>query len=126
MKNPKLLLSILLLFAMLSTPLTNETEIPVVTAIYPSADTIPANLLRMYLHFSKPMRITGNLEQIKLLDENNNEVVGAIFNNVYELWDDQQQQLTLIFDPARVKTGLVAHQQMGRALQSGKHYTLIV
>lgn len=97
---------------------------PEVTAVFPSADTLPANLLRMYIHFSKPMKTLGNLENIELLDENNQEVVGAIFNNVHELWDHDQQQLTLIFDPARVKTGLEAHQQMGRALHVGKHYTL--
>ena len=107
-----------------SRPMPEEAEVPRVTAIYPSGDTLPANLLRMYLHFSKPMKITGNLERIKLFDENNQEVIGAIFNHVFELWDDQQQQLTLIFDPSRVKTGLQANERMGRALQVGKQYAL--
>ncbi len=97
---------------------------PEVSAVFPSSDTLPENLLRMYIHFSKPMKTIGNLENIKLLNDENQEVIGAIFNHVHELWDHQQQQLTLIFDPARVKTGLVAHQQMGRALQAGRQYTL--
>ncbi len=97
---------------------------PEVTAVFPSSDTLPENLLRMYIHFSKPMKTIGNLEKIKLLNDANQEVIGAIFNNVHELWDHQQQQLTLIFDPARVKAGLRAHQEMGRALQAGRHYTL--
>ncbi|NRB46738.1 MAG: hypothetical protein HRU41_03630 [Saprospiraceae bacterium] len=99
---------------------------PRVMAVFPSADTLPANLLRMYIHFSKPMKTVGNLENIKLLDENHQEVMGAIFNNVHELWDHDQRQLTLILDPARVKTGLVAHQTMGRALQAGRYYTLSI
>ena len=93
-------------------------------AVFPSSDTLPENLLRMYIHFSKPMKTVGNLENIKLLDNKGQEVDGAIFNNVYELWDKTQKNLTIIFDPARVKTGLKANAQMGSALQVGKRYTL--
>ena len=70
------------------------------------------------------MKTIGNLEKIKLIDQEGQEVVGAIFNNVYELWDKEQKHLTIIFDPSRVKTGLHAHERMGRALQEGKHYSL--
>ncbi len=100
--------------------------LPMVTAVFPSTDTLPENLLRMYIHFSKSMKIIGNLEKIKLMDENDQEVVGAIFNNVYELWDKEQKQLTLIFDPSRVKTGLVVYKEKGRALQVGKNYQLVI
>ena len=79
----------------------------------------------MYVRFSQPMKTTGNLEKIHLTDEQGIKVE-AIFNNVYELWNQDQTQLTLIFDPARVKTGLVANEQMGRALQEEKSYTLTI
>lgn len=97
---------------------------PEVLAIYPSADTLPENLLRMYIQFSTPMKAVGNLEKIQLYDEHEKEVKGAIFNNVYELWNRDQTLLTLIFDPARVKTGLVAHENLGHALKVGKNYRL--
>lgn len=100
--------------------------LPKVMAVFPSSDTLPENLLRMYIHFSSPMKTLGNLEKIKLIDEKKQEVVGAIFNNVHELWDHEQKQLTIILDPARVKTGLKAHQEKGRALQVGKQYHLII
>lgn len=100
------------------------TEPPHVEAIFPSSDSLPENLLRMYLLFSKPMKTVGNLERIRLLDAQGKEIKGAIFNNVYELWDAEQRQLTILFDPGRVKTGLVAHQELGRALQPGKTYQL--
>ncbi|MEL7121845.1 MAG: hypothetical protein AAFO07_20525 [Bacteroidota bacterium] len=103
-----------------------KEKAPVVTAIYPSTDTLPENLLRMYIHFSQPMKTIGNLEQIKLLDDSGKEVQGAIFNNVYELWDNEQQQLTLIFDPSRVKTALKVNEELGRALQEGRHYQLVI
>ncbi|MEO1518734.1 MAG: hypothetical protein AAFV95_27215 [Bacteroidota bacterium] len=107
-------------------PSAKEIQNPAITAIYPTSDTLPENLLRLYLHFSKSMRTTGNLEKIRLLDENGQEVVGAIFNNVYELWDKEQKQLTLIFDPSRVKTGLMANEEKGRSLQVGKKYRLVI
>ncbi|MEM9887243.1 MAG: hypothetical protein AAF849_15225, partial [Bacteroidota bacterium] len=99
---------------------------PVVKKVYPSADTLPENLLRMYIQFSKPMKTIDNLEKIKLVDEKEQEIVGAIFNNVHELWDKEQKQLTIIFDPSRVKTGLDANERMGRALQAGKTYQLVI
>ena len=102
------------------------SEPPRVNRVYPTSDTLPANLLRMYVQFSKPMKTVGNLERIKLMNADGREVVGAIFNNVYELWNDKQTQLTLIFDPARVKTGLQAHDSLGRALSVGESYRLLI
>ncbi|WP_298519993.1 hypothetical protein [uncultured Kordia sp.] len=103
-----------------------NSELPKVTAIFPSANKLPENLLRMYIQFSQPMKTIGNLENIKLIDENGKEVKGAIFNNVHELWDASQTQLTIIFDPARVKTGLIANETLGRALTPNKTFTLVI
>lgn len=100
--------------------------IPSVTSVYPTADMLPENLLRMYIQFATPMKTVGNLEKIRLINENEQEVKGAIFNNVYELWDDSQTQLTIIFDPSRVKTGLVANETLGRALQTNKRYKIVI
>jgi hypothetical protein len=98
-----------------------ETLVP---HVFPSADTLPENLLRMYVMFSEPMKTVGNLEHIKLIDPGGNAIEGAIFNNVYELWSPDQKQLTLLFDPSRVKSGLVANESMGRALVLGSTFEL--
>ena len=103
-----------------------EKSFPKVINVFPTADTLPENLLRFYIQFSHPMKAINNLEHIKLFDEEGLEVHGAIFNNVYELWDELQQQLTLILDPARVKTGLEANQKLGRALKPNKKYQLTI
>lgn len=103
-----------------------ERFAPKVEAIYPTADTLPENLLRFYIQFSHSMKAVDNLEHIKLMDDTGEELTGAIFNNVYELWDTEQKQLTLILDPARVKTGLIAHEKMGRVLKPGKRYQLVI
>lgn len=99
---------------------------PTVQAVYPSSNVVPENLLRMYVKFSQPMKTVGNLEKIKLLDEHGKEVKHVFFNNVHELWNGEQTQLTLILDPSRVKTGLEAHNALGRALKPGKKYTLLI
>lgn len=115
-----------LFFIMLIQSCQQIDQGPSVVQVYPTADTLPENLLRMYIQFSEPMKTVGNLEKISLINEEAKEIQGAIFNNVYELWDEQQLQLTLIFDPARVKTGLVAHNNMGRALQPNQSYQLVI
>lgn len=97
-----------------------------VTAVYPSSDVLPENLLRLYIQFSKPMKTIGNLEHIKLINSEGEDIKGAIFNNTHELWDKEQKQLTIIFDPSRVKTGLVANKALGRALESSKTYQLVI
>ncbi len=118
--------SLIWLFALTSgTPdLMPSGGAPEVTQVFPSSDTLPENLLRIYIHFSQPMKTVGNLDKIQLVDEEGKEVKGAIFDNQYELWDPAQKQLTLILDPARVKTGLKANQEFGRALRPGKKYRL--
>lgn len=95
-----------------------------VSKIYPTSDILPENLLRAYIEFSNPMKTSYNLEHIKLINSKGEEIKGAIFNNAYELWDASQKQLTIIFDPARVKTNLIANKSLGRALQPGQEYSL--
>ncbi|HAA19186.1 MAG TPA: hypothetical protein DCP28_10590, partial [Cytophagales bacterium] len=102
-----------------SSPQVTESPLPEVLAVYPSADTLPENLLRMYVEFATPMKTTGNLSRIQLKDAQGQVLNGVLFDNVYELWDPDQRQLTLLFDPGRVKTGLQAHDALGRALTPG-------
>ena len=115
----------LVLFVVSCSLKENKTTLRI-TSVYPTTDTLPENLLRLYIQFSQPMKAVNNLENLKLLDENEKEIKGAIFNNVYELWDSEQKQLTIILDPARVKTDLVVNSEQGRALQSGKYYKLVI
>lgn len=103
-----------------------EGRAPQITAVYPTSDALPSNLLRLYIQFSEPMKTQGNLENIRFIDDEGRNIKGVIFNNVYELWDDQQKQLTILMDPARVKSDLRANQKLGRALKPGRWYTLIM
>ncbi len=103
-----------------------SVKLPTVETVYPTATVLPENLLRMYVQFSQPMKTVGNLEKIKLIDAKGEKVKNIFFNNVHELWNKDQTQLTLLLDPARVKTGLRANQSLGRALVPGNNYTLVI
>lgn len=96
------------------------------TAIYPTADQLPENLLRFYVYFSAPMREGGVLGHIQLVDLQGQKVEGVFFDSIFELWDPSMRRLTLLFDPGRVKTGLRAHEQLGRALIPGESYVLVI
>lgn len=48
------------------------------------------------------------------------------FDNFYELWSHDYQQITLLLDPRRVKIGLRENLKRGRAFVAGKNYSLNV
>jgi len=62
--------------------ISNNKLTPKVVKIYPTADTLPENLLRLYVQFSHSMKAVNNLENIKLINEEGQEVEGAIFNGI--------------------------------------------
>lgn len=97
-----------------------------VSAVYPTADNLPENLLRFYIYFSQPMQRQDILSSVYLADSDGNKVEGVFLENRFDLWSPDSSRLTLLFDPGRVKTGLVAHNAMGRALIPGNDYQLIV
>lgn len=111
---------------MVLTACNKEIGRPFVQAVYPTSKVLPENLLRIYIQFSKPMKTIDNIEKIKLIDAAGNEVKNVFFNNTQELWNKEQTQLTLILDPARVKTGLKANEALGHAIQPNKNYTLVI
>ncbi len=97
-----------------------------VAQIYPSADKLPANQLKFYLHFSSPMGRGQAYRHLHLLDRAGKEIEGAFLELGEELWDPAQRRFTLLFDPARVKRGLKPREELGAVLVAGQTYTLVV
>ena len=98
-----------------------------VKAIYPSSGTIPENTLRLYVHFTKPMRRGQVAKRVRLLDENNAVIERAfIVGPLGELWDGDQRRLTLLLDPGRIKRGVGPNRRLGPALVAGCERTLII
>jgi hypothetical protein len=96
----------------------------VLTAVYPSSDTVPANLLKIYLEFSAPMREGEVYQRLTLLDQNNDLVKEPFVQLQPELWDSTRRRITLWLDPGRVKRALASSTFYGPVLEDGKSYCL--
>ena len=95
-----------------------------VTHVYPSAARLPANLLRMYITFSRPMTRGDAADHIRLLDADGEPVPAPFLHLDHELWSADGTRFTLLFDPGRIKHGLVPHAELGPPLAVGQKYTL--
>jgi len=98
----------------------------VVNHVYPSAEVLPENLLKFYLHFSAPMSRGHIYDHIHLKDEAGKEVELPFLEIDEELWDPTMTRLTLFIDPGRIKRGVRPLEEVGPALQEGRRYTLVI
>jgi len=96
-----------------------------VVGIFPSADVLPSNQLRLYILFSEPMSRGEAASRIHVLDDKGKALPG-VFLPGEELWDPGFQRLTMTFDPGRIKRGLTANEAMGPPITEGKRYTLVI
>lgn len=108
----------------LTLPPPSTSASTVVSAVYPSADELPANQLKLYLHFSAPMSVGEAFQHLHLFDDSGREVPRAFLRLDQELWDTTRQRFTLLFDPGRVKRGLRSNLEDGAPLQAGRRYRL--
>jgi len=98
----------------------------VVERIFPSADVLPENQLKFYIHFSSSMSKGESAKRIHLLDSANREIALPFLEIDEELWDRDQKRLTLLFDPGRVKREVLPNREVGPPLKAGGRYTLVV
>ena len=110
--------------ALASPAIAEETHVPIVTAIFPSANDLPANHLKFYIHFSQPMRQGVFLQHCELRDEHGNEVPEPFRET--ELWSDDRTRLTLWLHPGRQKTGVNLNVEFGPVLHADRGYTLSI
>ena len=94
--------------------------------VYPSADVLPENQLKLYIHFSAAMARGEAYRHIRLLREDGEEVQLAFLELDQELWTRDFRRFTILFDPGRIKTGLVPNLEEGRALVPDRTYTLVI
>lgn len=96
----------------------------VVSQIYPSADVLPENLLKFYVHFSAPMQGGHIYNHIHLRDDTGKAVELPFLEIDEELWNPEMTRLTLFIDPGRIKRGVQPLEEIGPALEEGRRYTL--
>jgi hypothetical protein len=94
--------------------------------VYPTADVLPSNNLKLYIFFSAPMSRGDAWRHVHLLDEHGKAVSMPFLELNQELWDPDFRRFTLLFDPGRIKRGLVPNNEVGPPIEAGMKYTLVI
>lgn len=97
-----------------------------VVAVYPTSEVLPENLLKFYLHFSRPMGRGQSYEHIHLRTAEGESVVLPFLELDEELWDPGMTRLTLLLDPGRIKRGVKPLEEVGSSLEVGHRYVLVL
>ena len=100
-------------------------ETAFVEQVYPTNTILPANNLKFYLQFSKPMREgVAIFDQIKILDlDNGRTPIPHPWRRV-ELWSHDATRLTLWIHPGRIKEGVNLREEEGPVLRRNRRYAL--
>jgi hypothetical protein len=112
--------------ASFDTPKTAATAATRVEHIYPSTDVLPSNALKLYIYFSAAMRRGEAWQHIRLLDSQGVAVHLPFLEIDQELWDPANTRLTVLFDPGRIKRGLLPLRESGPNIEEGQRYTLVI
>lgn len=96
-----------------------------IVQVYPTADVLPSNDLRLYIYFSAPMSRGEAARYIHLLGPDG-KVLKHEFLPGDELWDPRYDMLAIMFDPGRIKRGLTSNEELGPPIVDGRHYTLVI
>jgi hypothetical protein len=113
--------------------ITNDFEGPAratdpvarVEQVYPTAEALPSNLLRLYIVFSAPMSQGEAASRIRVEDDRGKVLPDELLPG-QELWDPSFRRLTMTFDPGRIKRGLTSNQTIGPPIAEGRHYKLVI
>jgi hypothetical protein len=107
-------------------PEADQGDKPEIRAVYPTADTLPENVLKIHISFTKPMQEGESLKNI-LLIKNKSDTLRSVFLDLEpELWNNEKTELTLWLDPGRIKRDLQPNKKMGPPLREGEQYELII
>lgn len=104
----------------------SQNDPPSLLQIYPTLDTVPENLLKLFLKFSKPMRSGKSIEYLTLIRGEKDTLSSVFLDLQPELWNEDQTMLTVWLDPGRIKRDLIPNLEMGAPLDEFQHYNLII
>ena len=95
-----------------------------VLRVDPSANRLPENTLRVYLHFSGQVKHGDVYSRVKITRDDGKVIARPFVELDEELWSEDGLRLTLIFDPGRVKRGLGPREEFGPILEEGRSFAL--
>ena len=102
----------------------SSSAAPELLGVYPTNDTLPENLLKIYLQFSQSMAEGHSLMYVTLLKDDQDTMKGTFLDLQPELWNNDGTVLTLWLDPGRVKRDLIPNKKLGGPLSARERYTL--
>ena len=97
-----------------------------VVAVYPTGPEVPENHLRLYVVFSAPMGLGAGGAHVRLLDERGEPVADPFLPLDVDLWNADRTRYTVLYDPGRVKRGILPNAELGRPLAAARRYTLVI
>jgi len=96
---------------------------PRVVLVQPSGSEVPANLLRLTIQFENPFE-GPVLQRLALLRADGTQIPEPFLEQ--ELWAPDGRLLTVLMHPGRVKSGLIAHDELGPILSAGEVVNLVL
>lgn len=99
---------------------------PFVSAVYPQADTVPENVLKIYIAFNSPMSEGRSAKYVSLVKNGKDTLQDVFLDLQPELWNEDRTVLTLWLDPGRIKRDLQPNLKLGAPLHEQEKYTLII
>jgi hypothetical protein len=112
--------------ATLLIPPPDRKDTPTLLRVYPTQDTLPQNLLKVYLEFSEPMMEGQALGNVVLLRGGKDTVSSVFLDLKPELWNYDRTLLTLWLDPGRIKRDLQPNKRLGIPLEDATSYSLVI
>jgi hypothetical protein len=109
-----------------SLPEKLSAESAQVEQVFPSSDSLPENLLRLYVRFSSSMQRGVATEHVSILGPDGQPALDVLYRPPVELWDRSMQLLTVLLDPGRLKRWVGPNRELGPPLSAGLDYTLVV
>ncbi|MBV6644725.1 MAG: hypothetical protein KI790_04720 [Cyclobacteriaceae bacterium] len=106
---------------------TLETQsLAYVIGISPPTSHVPANLLRVYIHFSAPMGDHNPYQYLSLFDDTGNKITDPFVEIPQGLWDANRKRLTVFLHPGRIKRGVGPNVKSGPIMEEGHSYKLVL
>jgi hypothetical protein len=109
-----------------SVPSADRKDAPRIITSYPQLDTVPENLLKVYIQFSHPMMESRSANFIRLVKNGTDTLHDAFLDLQPELWNEDRTVITLWLDPGRIKRDLQPNLKLGAPLQQSEKYQLII
>lgn len=95
-----------------------------VTGIYPNTTQVPANILKWYIEFSKPVNAVKIYDHIQFLDQDGKPINRSILNLGAPLLSSDGKLLTIWIEPGRQKRLLGPNQHLGSVFKPAHSYSL--